>query len=40
VLLTSEPPPKRDQYHLTASRVKWIVDPDLERRTPGIVTLS
>ena len=40
VILACEPPPERDQHHLAASRMKRIVDPDLERRTPGIVTLS
>jgi hypothetical protein len=40
VILACESPLKHDRHHLAASRMKRIVDPDLERRTPGIVTLS
>jgi hypothetical protein len=39
MFLASKSPPQRNHHDLTASRMKRIVDPYLERRTPGIVTL-
>jgi hypothetical protein len=39
MFFASKPPPQRNHHDLTASRMKRIVDPYLERRTPGIVTL-
>jgi hypothetical protein len=39
VLFASKAPTVPDRHHLAVSRMIWIVDPRLERRTPGIMTL-
>ncbi len=40
MILTGEPLAVLDLHHLSGPRMKRIEDPHLERRTPGIVTLS
>ena len=39
MILASKLPLEHDRHHLAKSRMERIVDPYLERRTPGIVTL-
>jgi hypothetical protein len=40
VILACKPSSEHDRHHLAISWMERIVDPYLERRTPGIVTLS